>query len=294
MVESSPVPTGRRSVLSVPATDELMIGKALAAGADEVVIDLEDAVPASAKTEARARLATFAWGDHSRPLSVAVRVNAAGTPWFLRDVETLVREHVPVDSIVLPKVESRDDVRFAERLLDALEQESGRPRAISLQALVETSRGVAGLAGIVADRDRLSSLIIGYADLAADLGRGRGAAPATWLPVQTAVLLHARAAGLEAVDGPYLGVATDEGFESAIHSAMTLGYDAKWAIHPRQVEALNGAFGPSDAAVAEARRVLDALEAAGGLGRGALQLDGALVDEAMALGARRLLAKAGR
>lgn len=294
MTKSNPVSTGRRSVLSVPATDERIIGKALAAGADEVVIDLEDAVPAAAKDDARERLAAFGWGDHPRPRSVAVRVNAPGTPWFLRDLETLVREAVPVDSVVLPKVESRHDVRFAERVLHALERETGVACGIGLQALVETGAGVVNLTGIVAEPDRLTSLIVGYADLAADLGRSSSASPTTWLAVQTTVLVHARAAGLEAVDGPYLGVATDDNFMSEVETAAMLGFDAKWAIHPRQVPLLNDAFGPTEAAIADARRVLDALEAVARDGRGALQLDGMLIDEAMAVGARRVLAKVSR
>lgn len=294
MDESSPSPSGRRAILSVPGTDTRVIGKALASGADEVVIDLEDSVPVAGKAEARERLIGFPWGEHPRPRSVAVRVNAPGTPWFVADVEALVRRHVSVDSIVLPKVESRDDVRFAERLVDGLEREVGVPARLRLQALIETARGVSALADIVRDRERLDSLIIGYADLAASLGRGSAAGDASWLPVQSAVLVHARSAGMEAVDGPHLTVAVDDGFMDSVSAAAALGFDAKWAIHPRQVKTLADAFYPSDAEIERARRVLDALEAAAGDGRGAVQLDGALVDEAMAVDARRVVARASR
>lgn len=259
-----------------------------------MVIDLEDAVPAAGKTAARDRLAGFPWRDHPRPPSVAVRVNAPGTPWFVADLEMLVRREVPVDSVVLPKVESRDDVRFAERVLDGVEREVGLPVGIRLQALIETARGVTDLAGVVRDRDRLDSLIIGYADLAASLGRRSGAAASTWLPIQSTALVHARAAGMEAVDGPYLGVSVDDGFRDSVATAAALGFDAKWAIHPRQLDAIASAFSPSEAEVEHARRVLDALDAAATEGRGALQVGGALVDEAMAVDARRVIAKAAR
>lgn len=290
MLQSSPISTGRRSVLCVPATDERVIGKALAAGADEVVIDLEDAVPAGGKDAARERLLSFDWSAHPRPRMLSVRVNAPGTPWFVADIETLVRGNVPVDSIVVPKVESRDDLRFAERLIDGLEREMGASRGVTLQALIETAGGVAGLPSIVAERDRLIGLIIGYADLAASLGRV-GNDMSTWLPIQASVLVHARAAGVEAIDGPYLGVAVDSAFDEAVQAVAALGFDGKWVIHPRQIETVVQAFTPAEEATSHARRVLAALESVAADGRGALQLDGALIDEAMAVAARRVLAK---
>ena len=274
---------GRRSVLSVPADDARKIGKALAAGADEVVVDLEDAVAVADKDHARVLLANFAWPEE-RP-SLAVRVNGVGTPWFEADVRAAAQ--AGADSIVLPKAETRADVARVESLL------AGSDREIVVQALIETAAGLAGLADVVRAPERLSCLIVGYADLAASLGRGR-VAPGRWVVAQELVLLHARAAGLLAVDGPYLGVTDDEVFRDAVQEVANAGFDAKWVIHPRQVATINAAFGPTDAAVAHARRVLEALADAASVGRGAVQLDGQLLDEAMAVHARRVLAKAGR
>lgn len=285
----------RRSVLCVPAGDDHKLSKALASPADEVVIDLEDAVAHADKDRARAQLAAYDWTGLSAALSarplVAVRVNAPGSPWCHRDLEAAAQIQ-EVSTVVLPKVESRADLGFAERLLDGLEAESHRAVGLGLQALIETASGVLGLADIVRDVRRLTSLIIGYADLAGSLGRSRDVDPSSWQGLQDAVVLHARTAGLATVDGPYLGVADDEPFRAAVQRAAALGFDAKWVIHPRQIDTVNTGFAPSKEAADHARRVLAALEAAAAGRRGAAVLDGALVDEAMAKDARRVLAKA--
>ena len=282
--------SGRRSILSVPASDGQKIGKALRAGADEVVLDLEDAVAPSDKDRAREVLAAFPWQDFEALPLLTVRVNAPRTSWCHRDVEAVARGRVPASSIVLPKVESRADVGFVERLLDGVEPAGSDPLAV--QALVETARGLARLDDVVDDIERLSSLILGYADLAASLGRGAGFSADAWLVAQERVLVAARSAGLEAVDGPHLEVQVDDAFWTAAERAVALGFDAKWAIHPGQVPALNAAFRPPAEEVAHAQAVLRVLEDGHRVGRGAVQLDGALVDEAMAVHARRVLAKA--
>ncbi|GAB2972115.1 HpcH/HpaI aldolase/citrate lyase family protein [Nocardioides montaniterrae] len=280
----------RRSSLCVPAGDDHKLRKALAAGADEVVIDLEDAVAYADKDRARAALVAFDWSSADSSAAVAVRVNAPGSPWCHRDLEA-VAGLAAVGSVVVPKVESRADVGFVERLLAGLEAELGRTVPLGVQALVETATGIVGLRDIVGDVHRLTSVIVGYADLAASLGRARGAGPESWAGVRDAVVLYARAAGIAAVDGPYLGVADDEAFRSDVGHAAVLGFDAKWVIHPRQVSAVNAALTPSAEVVDHAERVLAALAAAAAEGRGAGVVDGALVDEAMARDARRVLGR---
>lgn len=283
----------RRASLCVPATHPDRVRKALAAGADEVVIDLEDAVPAVDKTAAREGLRAIAWEDVAvHGARVAVRVNAVGTPWCHRDLEA-VAALPAVASVVVPKVESRGDLDFVERLLAGLEAEAGRARRVGVQALVETAAGLAVLAEIVSRRDRLEALVLGYADLGASLGR-QGAAAVDWVPAQHALLVTARAAGVDAIDGPFLGVADDDPFRDATAHAARFGFDGKWVIHPRQVGAVVAGFTPAPAQVAYAERVLAALEDAAADGRGAVQLDGQLLDEAMALTARRTLARVGR
>ncbi len=282
----------RRSVLCVPAGDGRRLLQALGSGADEVVIDLEDAVAAADKDAARRQLVDFEWAAAPLSVAIAVRVNAPRSPWCHRDLEAVVAA-VPARSVVVPKVESRADIGFVERLLDGLEGEAGRSHRIAVQALVETAKGLVGLADIVRQVDRLTSVVVGYADLAASLGRPSGIEASRWQSVQDDVVTHARAAGVQAVDGPFLGVHDDAGFRDAVAMARRSGFDAKWAIHPRQVEAVTQAFTPSSTEVDHARRVLEALGEAAQVGRGASVVDGALVDEAMALSARRVIRKAG-
>ena len=139
--------------------------------------------------------------------------------------------------------------------------------------------------------------MLGYADLAASLGRSRdGAADLDrWLAVQDAVLAAARAAGVQAIDGPYLAIADEAGLQAAAARTAALGFDGKWAIHPSQIAPLVAAFTPSDEEVARAEAVLAALEqAAADGGRGAVSLDGEMLDEAVRVAALGTLARAGR
>jgi citrate lyase subunit beta/citryl-CoA lyase len=280
----------RRAVLCVPAGDDHRLGKAIASRADEVVVDLEDAVAPDRKAAAREQVARFEWPGELP--TVAVRVNAIGTAWCHRDLEA-VAAMPRVTSVVVPKVESRSDLGFVERLLTGLEAEVGRREPLRVQVLVETAAGIADLAGITSDVRRLSAVIVGYADLAASLGRPRDADPTTWRGVQDAVVIHARAAGVAAVDGPFLGTAADASFRRSVDLAVAAGFDGTWVIHPRQVGGAIDAFTPPERAVEHAHRVLETLAAAHGSGVGAAVLDGALVDEAMARDARRVLVQAG-
>lgn len=296
MTSSSPV-VRRRSVLSVPASDERKIATALASSADQVVLDLEDAVEPGSKDRARARLvATLRDLPDTSAARVTVRVNPAGSPWCHLDVAALAELPSLPGSLVLPKVEGPGDLTFVDRLLDGLEARAGRTRRVGVQALVETAAGVAAVSETVRARERLEAVILGYADLAASLGMV--AAPERrldlWLPVQTAVLVAARSAGVHAVDGPHLGVDVDDRFRRDAERARDLGFDGKWAIHPRQLDALNEVFTPTEDQVRHARAVLEALErAAREGGAGAVLLDGQMLDEAVAVGARSVLARAG-
>lgn len=290
-------PARRRSVLSVPASDERKLAKALASSADQVVLDLEDAVEPGSKDRARALLVSVL-RDLPAPdaARVTVRVNPARSPWCHLDVTALAELPVPPASLVLPKVEGPGDLAFLDRLLDGAEARAGAGRRTGVQALIETAAGLAHLTETARAGERLQALVLGYADLAASLGT---AAPperrlALWLPAQHAVLVAARTAGVQAVDGPHLGVHVDDEFRAAAERAHDLGFDGKWAIHPRQVDALTTLFTPTCAQVQHARAVLAALQdAARQGGAGAALLDGQMLDEAVAVQARQVLVRAG-
>jgi citrate lyase subunit beta / citryl-CoA lyase len=280
----------------VPASSERKLEKAPGVGADEVVIDLEDAVAPAAKDEARAAavasLAAPAWDG----ATVSVRVNAPRSAWCHLDIAALASLPDRPASIVVPKVESAHDLAFVERLVDGVEAAAGRTRPVRVQALIETAAGLVNVAEIASASARLDALILGYADLAASLGRNRAAQADldSWRPAQDAVLVAARAHGLQAIDGPHLGVAVDEAFTAAATRARDLGFDGKWAIHPSQVPTLNELFTPSAEEVQRAREVVEALERAErDTGQGAVALDGEMLDEAVRAAALRVLARAG-
>ncbi|MXP24404.1 CoA ester lyase [Gordonia sp. HNM0687] len=272
----------RRAVLVAPASDARKARKALGSAADEVVLDLEDAVTpdnkASARTAAAALVAEF--GAH-RPVSI--RINAFDSEWFADDL-TACAAMDTLAAAVVPKAESPAQLTEADRLLG--------PAPARLQILVETPIGIRDIAQICCATDRLDAVIIGYADLAATLGRPAPVAQSMWHPIQDAVLVAARAAGVSVVDGPHLTIADDDAFRSAKTWVRDLGFDGTWVIHPAQIDSAQAIFTPTPAAVEDARRVLAALDEAAARGDGAAKLDGRMLDEALAVSARRVLAKA--
>jgi citrate lyase subunit beta/citryl-CoA lyase len=284
--------------MSVPGSSASMLAKAPTRGADEIVIDLEDAVATSAKDAARETVAATLQEPQYQGVRTAVRVNAPRTPWCHLDVVAMASLAQGPASIIVPKVESAADLAFIERLLDGVEAaaagESGPPMRV--QALIETAAGVARLDEIAGASDRLDTLILGYADLSASLGRaaGAGAELDSWRSIQDLVLVAARTHGMLAIDGPYLGIAVDAGFVAAAERARDMGFDGKWAIHPAQVATLNELFTPSAGAVEHARAVIAALaEAERSGGAGAVALDGQMLDEAVRVAALRVLSRAG-
>jgi citrate lyase subunit beta/citryl-CoA lyase len=280
--------------MSVPGSSAKMLAKAPTRGADEIVIDLEDAVAASAKDAARATVVAALAEAQWQGVNCSVRVNAPRTPWCHADIVALASLPNGPASLVVPKVESAGDLAFVERLLDGAEAAAGSVRPLRVQALIETAAGVSRVQEIAAASPRLDALILGYADLSASLGRARGAgAPLdSWLAIQDQLLLAARTYDLAAIDGPYLGISVDEGFTAAAERARDMGFDGKWAIHPAQVAALNELFTPTAEEVEHARAVVDALgEAERSGGAGAVALDGQMLDEAVRVAALRVLAR---
>jgi len=286
----------RRSCLSVPGSSERMLVKARTLPADEIVIDLEDAVAPAQKDEAReATVAAVSEGGW-QARSIAVRVNGTTTPWFEDDVSELARRAGDaLDTIIVPKVEAAAELAPLERLLERSESAAGRKCPLGLQALIETAAGLVHVNEIAAATPRLEALIVGYADLAASLGRPPGARhdPDRWGFTLDAVLVAARAAGLQAIDGPHLQIDDIDGLTAAAARARELGYDGKWALHPTQVGPLNDTFSPTEDELARAQAIVAALESAeGGAGAGVALLDGEMLDEASRKLALGVLARA--
>lgn len=276
----------RRATLVAPGSDERKARKALESVADEVVLDLEDAVTPARKDEAR-DLVVGLVREYGAARAVSIRVNGPGTEWFRADLAAAGEVSGELASIVIPKVESAADLESADRQLRGAE---GVP--LRVQALVETPTGVQNVDEIAAG-PRMDAVIIGYADLGAALGRSTSVSPAQWLYVQDRVLHAARAAGVHAVDGPFLGIKDDDAFRAATQWVADLGFDGKWVIHPAQIDTAQATFTPTPEQAEQAEKVLAALADAEARGAGAAQLDGQMLDEAVAVAARRTLAKIG-
>jgi len=263
--------------------------------ADEVIFDLEDAVIPTRKDEARRNAAAALVAGGIAAATISVRVNPPRTPWAHADLIALAGAERRPDTIIVPKVESSGDLAFVERLLHGVERASGHGEPIGIQALVETAQGLRNVDEIVSSSARLEAVVLGYADLAASLGRSRSCAARLdlWLSAQDTVLTAARAAGVQAIDGPFLAIEDPDGLRASASRGADLGFDGKWVIHPSQLQAITDAFTPARSEIEHARAVLAALGKAADDDRGAGTLDGEMLDEAVSLAARRTLSRAG-
>jgi citrate lyase subunit beta / citryl-CoA lyase len=279
----------RRSCLAVPASSERFIAKARGLPADEVFLDLEDAVAPSAKEQARANAAAAVGGGWGGRV-VAVRVNDASTPWAFRDVLAVVGPDSQPDVIVLPKVTSPDHVVWLDILLGQVEQAAGLPVGqTGIEAQIEDPRGLAAVNAIASASPRLEALVFGPADFMASVGirsldvggQPEGYPGDVYHYALMRILIAARAHDLQAMDGPYLKVRDVDGFRRSAASAAALGYDGKWVLHPDQIEAANQAFAPSEAEYAHAVAILQAYSHATTVqARGAVMLGDEMIDEA--------------
>ena len=277
--------------MSVPASSERFLAKARGLAVDEVMLDLEDSVAPGAKPEARELAVTALNAGGWDGKLVAVRVNDASTPWAYQDViAELTGAPGAVDSLILPKVSSPDAVIWLDLLLGQLERAAGlEPGRTGIEVQIEDAAGLAAVEAIAAASPRLVSLVFGPADFMASIGMRSltvGGQPegyafdAHYYPLMR-ILVAAKAHGLQAIDGPYGTIGDTDGLRAAAASAAALGYDGKWVLHPAQVDIVNEAFTPSADDYARAVRILDAYEQATSVDRrGAVMLDGEMIDEA--------------
>src|SRR5271154_2082646 len=279
----------RRSCLAVPASSERFISKARGLPADEVFLDLEDAVAPAAKAQARANAVTAVAGDWGGRL-VAVRVNDAATQWAHRDVLDVVSGG-RVNVIILPKVTSPDHVVWLDVLLGQVEREPVLPVGqTGIEAKIEAASGLAAVNAIAAASPRLEALVFGPADFMASVGirsldvggqpEGYAGGDAYHYALMR-ILIAARARGLQAIDGPFLKVRDIEGLRRAGARSAALGFDGKWVLHPSQVEPVNQAFAPSEADYSRAAAIIEAYDRATAVDqRGAVMLGDEMIDEA--------------
>jgi citrate lyase subunit beta / citryl-CoA lyase len=278
----------RRSVLYMPGANARALEKAKSLPCDAVILDLEDAVAPDAKEKARAQVvaAVAAGGFGSR--EVIVRINGLDTPWWLDDLDAAVKAHP--DGILVPKVsEPGHLLDVAERLDDVASDHS-----IRLWAMIETPLAIINAAEIAATatdlENRLAGFVIGTNDLARE-SRAKllpGRAPMlSWLATG---VLAAHAFGIDILDGVYNDIADAEGFRRECGQGRDMGFDGKTLIHPSQIAPCNVAFSPSEAEVAQARRIIAAFELPENRTKGVVQIDGRMVERLHADMARRTVA----
>ncbi len=302
-LQPSPPARPNRCQLFGPGSRPAIFEKMAASAADVVNLDLEDAVAPADKPQARKNIIEAVndvdWGNKT----LSVRINGLDTEYWYRDVVDLLEQGGErLDLIMIPKVGNACDIYAVDALVTAIEAATGRAKRIGFEAIIETAAGLAHVEEIAAASPRMQAMNLGAADYAASMGmattgiggtqdayymlenaRDDGGPRAVhwadpWHHPTVAIVAACRTHGLLPVDGPYGDFSDDEGFRAQARRAATLGMVGKWAIHPKQVALANEVFTPSEAMLAQARRILDAMETAQKEGAGAVTLDGKLID----------------
>ncbi len=270
-----------RSWLFTPGTRQERFAKAAETGADVLIIDLEDAVAPSQK--ATARTTALDWiadnaGNGSKT-GHALRINGLDTAFGLADMQALIAHRAVPDYLVLPKTESAGHLVILDQLLTAA------AKTTRIVGLIESAQGLAEVEAIAHATPRLVGLMLGAADMAADLG-----CATTWGPLaapRSGIVASCARAGITAIDSPFFDIRNPDGCAAEARRAVDYGFVAKAAIHPSQIAPINATLTPTPDAVEKARRIL--AENAKGVGT----INGQMIDEAVARKARRVLAAIG-
>ena len=308
-------PRLHRSELAVPGSNPAMFEKAAKPAADIIFLDCEEAVAPDDKEMARRNIVQalneIDWGTKT----MMVRINGLDTHYMYRDVVDIVEACPRLDMILIPKVGVPQDVYAVDMMVTQIEAARKRSKRIGFEVLIETALGMANVEAIAQSSKRLEAMSFGVADYAAstrarttviggvnkdsvvltdrdEAGKRQAFWTDPWHAAQTRMLVACRAYGLRPIDGPFGDFGDPEGYVSAANRAAVLGYEGKWAIHPSQIELANTVFTPSEAEATKARRILDAMTQAAKEGKGAVSLDGRLIDIASIRMAEALLAKA--
>lgn len=291
-----------RSELIVPGVRPELFAKAVRSDADVIVLDLEDSVADNDKIQARRNVVDALRSMDFGTKTVSVRLNALDQPGFESDLRAVIEAGASrLDLVMVPKIDTVDDVRRIESGIIAIEAEKKIPARVGIELLIESARAMMSVEAIAGAGKRVEALHFGPGDYAASIGARStmigGANPRYgvlsgkdgdadrtfhWNDVfhyaLCRIVVAARAHGLRPVDGPYADFKDVEGLKAAANRAAALGCEGKWVIHPGQIAAANEAFTPSAAELDDARRIVAAMTTAGAEGRGAVSLDGRMID----------------
>lgn len=308
-------PRLHRSELAVPGSNPGMFEKAAKSAADVIFLDCEDAVAPDDKEQARKNIVQglndIDWGNKT----MMVRINGLDTHYMYRDVVDIVEACPRLDMILIPKVGVPADVYAIDMMVTQIEAAKNRTKRIGFEVLIETALGMANVEAIAQSSKRLEAMSFGVADYAASTrarttvigGVNKDYGVLTdksesghrdyfwgdqWHAAQTRMMVACRAYGLRPIDGPFGDFGDPEGYLAAAGRAAVLGYEGKWAIHPSQIELANQVYTPTEAEVTKARRIKEAMAQAAKEGKGAVSLDGRLIDIASIRMVEALLKKA--
>jgi malyl-CoA/(S)-citramalyl-CoA lyase len=315
IVEQAPARLNR-SELAVPGSNPKLFEKAAASAADVVFLDLEDAVAPDDKVQARKNVIEAIndvdWGSKT----LSLRINGLDTHYMYRDVvDVLEQTNGRLDLIMIPKVGTAADVYAVDMLVTQIEDAMGREKRIGFEHIIETALGMANVDEIARASKRNESLHFGVADYAASTkarttviggpnalygvltdkeeGKERDFHWGDmWHYAVARMVVACRATGLRPIDGPFGDFSDPDGFVAQANRAAVLGCEGKWAIHPSQIELANQVNSPSEAEVTKAKRILEAMAQAQKEGKGAVALDGRLIDIASIKQAEVMVKKA--
>lgn len=279
----------RRTQLAIPASDTEMMHSAANSDADEVFLDLEDSVAPNEKVAARGPLVQALREEDWSNKVISYRINGLDTKWWYDDIiEVVSQAGNHLNDIIVPKVSHPSDIHTIENLLKQVEVNAGiQVGSIGLEPQIEDGAGMNNIADIAHASDRLDALIFGPGDYSAAMGTPRldiGQFPDYpghyWHYALSRVNHAAKSVGIPAIDGPYADLEDPDGFRESCERAAMIGCDGKWAIHPDQVAVANDVFAPSPDVAERAHRIVEAYAEAPEKGRGAVSIDGQMVDEA--------------
>jgi citrate lyase subunit beta/citryl-CoA lyase len=277
----------RRSHLFMPGSNPRALDKARNLAADGLILDLEDSVAPDAKAVARDQIAAAIAAKGFGKREILIRTNGLDTPWWADDVAMAAK--ASPDGILVPKVSSVEDLDTIGRRLAEL----GAAPTVKVWAMIETARAVLHAEELAAaGRDparRLSGFVFGPNDISRETRIKMLPGRAAMIPMITHCILATRAHGLEILDGPYSDINNPDGFATECAQGRDLGFDGKTLIHPSQIEACNAIFTPPEEEVARARKIIAAFELPENVSRGAIRLDGAMVERLHADMARRTI-----
>ncbi len=281
-----------RSILSVPGHMEKMHAKAAAGNADVVMLDLEDSVPENSKAQARECVLHSMKNINWSGKKLTLRINGTDSEHAYRDILILEHSSDLVESVVIPKVNDAGDIHFLSKMLDGIELGRRSSQRTSIEAIIESARGLENIQSIASASDRMFSLIFGIADYSESIGAkvvslsGHGENEEEiypghrWHYQLSKIVATAKARGLLAIDVSYGNFKDPKGLLRAAQIDSALGIDGKWAIHPNQIDIINEVFSPSTEEIEMARTIIKAGKDAEAKGLGAIAIDGRMVDGA--------------